>query len=67
MEIGKQIRSRRLARRMTQVKLAELVGCNNRQVWRYEMNRSVPSVSVLMRIATALGCTLDALVADATE
>ena len=59
--LGTRIRSARLARKILQIDLARAAGVDNRQMWRYEAGRSVPSVQTLQRIARHLGCTVDDL------
>lgn len=46
-------------KKLTQNKLAELVGLSYIQIGRYETNKSKPSSDVLQRLASALDTTTD--------
>lgn len=58
---GDLIRSRRIASGMTQVQLAELIGCTQKDVSRWENGEREPGVSSLKKLAAALGCKIDDL------
>jgi transcriptional regulator with XRE-family HTH domain len=60
--IGENIRKLRKARKMTQAKLAELTGIDEKSISFYENGkRNVPS-DCLVPLADALGVTVDVLV-----
>lgn len=61
MNIGERIKELRTAKKLTQSKLAEMVGLSYIQVGRYETLKSNPSSDVLQKLATALGTTTDYL------
>jgi len=62
MSLGENIRKARKGKGLTQRKLAEEVGSDPSYINRLEADKVNPSVAVLERIATALGCSLDSLV-----
>ena len=51
----------RLASGLTQKQLAEVVGCTQKDISRYENAHHVPGVQVLIKIAHALNCTIEDL------
>lgn len=55
------IRSRRLAARLSQRELAQMVGISHTQVARYETQGAEPTLPVAQRLAAALGCSVDEL------
>jgi transcriptional regulator with XRE-family HTH domain len=59
MTAGERIKELRNQKKLTQDKLAKLVGISYIQVGRYETNKSNPSSDVLQRLATALDTTTD--------
>lgn len=52
----------RMQARLTQGQLAERIGCAQKDVSRWENGVCKPGIDKLMRIAEAIGCTVDALV-----
>ena len=62
--IGVRIRELRLARGMSQEKLADLAGCDRTYVGMLERKLSNPSLRVLVAIAGALGVPLQTLFAS---
>ena len=54
--------SMRMAAGMTQGQLAEAVGCQQKDISRWECGYHLPSAATLAKIAKALGCTMDELV-----
>ncbi|MBQ5389433.1 MAG: helix-turn-helix domain-containing protein [Clostridia bacterium] len=60
-DIGKNIRSVRIRRRMTQDELAEKLYVTRQTVSNYETGRSRPDVEVLMQIAEILGVEMQEL------
>lgn len=58
------IKTIRLKRGMTQDVLAIKSGVHRTCIARYETGKLKPSVASLQRIAAALDCTIDELIAD---
>lgn len=52
----------RMERCMTQSQLAEAVGCYPKDISRWETGERRPKIDALMRIAAALGTTLEDLI-----
>lgn len=53
---------------MTQVELAKIVGLTQGAISMIESGDRQPSLNIMLRIASALGCTVEELTADtATE
>ena len=48
---------------LTQIQLAEQLNCSQNEICRWESG-TAPSIPNLVRIADALGCTVDELVRD---
>ena len=59
LEVGYQIARLRLQRGLTQSQLAEIVGTRQSSITRLENGNSVPSLSFLERIATALDARIE--------
>jgi transcriptional regulator with XRE-family HTH domain len=59
MTAGERIKELRVQKKLTQEKLAKLVGLSYIQVGRYETNKSKPSSDVLQHLANALDTTTD--------
>lgn len=57
-EIGKMITDARIAKNMTQAKLAKLVGTKQPSIARIEKGDALPSLSFLQKIATAFNTQL---------
>lgn len=55
------IARKRMARGLTQAQLAETVGCTQKDISRYEHARHIPNVLMLVKIAHALGCSVEDL------
>lgn len=51
----------RKEKKLTQVQLAKSLGCSQNEICRWETGTE-PSIQNLVRIANALGCTVDELV-----
>lgn len=64
-EIGEHIYRLRYARDLTQQELADAAGLNAMHISHLETGRKMPSVDTLLKIAAALGVTLDYLVGGA--
>lgn len=54
----------RLERGMTQAALAESVGCLPKDVSRWERGVCTPSAASLIKLANALGCSVDEILSD---
>ena len=52
----------RIERGLTQTQLAGLVGCPQQTITRWETGQRNPGMKSLVKLARALGCTLDELV-----
>jgi transcriptional regulator with XRE-family HTH domain len=61
-DIGRQMIKHRRLRGMTQAELARLSGIAREDICRYEAGEKDPSLRNTLRIAKALGVSLDALV-----
>lgn len=59
---GGHIAAVRKAAKLSQQRLAEMIGCYQRDVWRWEHGAVEPSLSKLHRLARALDCTIDDLI-----
>ena len=59
-----RIKEKREALGMTQKALAERVGVTPAQMCMIETGKRMPSLIVALRIAAALGCTVEELTAD---
>lgn len=49
---------------MTQTDLAEMLSLSQNAISQYEAGKRTPTVKKLAQIATALGCTVDEIMAD---
>lgn len=65
--LGERIRSRRLARGLTQVQLAELAGVSRQLVGAVEADRHLPRVDAAVRLAAALSTSVEDLLAADTR
>ena len=61
MSIGENIRAWRYAKSLTQYELGKLCGMADSQIGVYERGESIHTDKTLMRIATALGVTIETL------
>lgn len=59
--LGEQIRTLRIAHRMTQVQLAEKLGVSKQTVSNWENDNVPPSTEMLRKIAITLSCSSDYL------
>ena len=59
--LGEQIRSLRIARKMTQVQLAKKLGVSKQTVSNWENDNVPPSIEMLRKVAKALSCSSDYL------
>ena len=60
--MGEKLRAARQAAGLTQVELAEKVGCTQKDICRWETCVREPMASTLKKLAQALGCSMDDLV-----
>ena len=61
-DVGNVIRRQRDAMRMTVSQLASRIGVSRNTITNYEAGKTEPNTSDLMRLADALGCTINDLV-----
>jgi len=64
LEIGKRIRTVRLAKGMTQEKLAELVEVGTTHISHIETGNTIPSMKIFIAIVNALNASADELLCD---
>lgn len=57
----------RINRKLSRRQLAELVGVSQQFIQQVESGQKSPSLDTAVRLASALGCTLDELVAETEE
>ena len=60
--MGEKLRAARRAAGLTQGQLAEKVGCQQRDISRWENGQREPMASTLKKLALALECSMDELV-----
>ena len=53
----------RIARGLTQAQLADLVGCPQQSITRWERGVSSPGTKALIKLSRALDCSIDDLIA----
>ena len=63
-KIGQRIRKLRLQKGLTQAQLSEMVGCSNNYLSHIETAQCKLSVSMLLRLANALGESTDFFLVD---
>ena len=61
--LGQNLRQRRIALRMTQQELGDMVNCTSNHIGKIERAETEVSVEMLYRICLALHCTMDQLFA----
>ncbi len=61
MQLGKRLKQARLERELGSSELAAKLGLERSSISQYEAGRSLPSVTVLSRVARILGVSLDRL------
>lgn len=64
MTLGMKIKESRLKARLSQEKVAELVGVSRQAVTKWESDQSAPNTENLFRLAEVLGTTVDFLIAS---
>ncbi len=62
--VGANIRRERVARALTQEKLAELAGLAPRTIQKIEAGRITILITTLRRLRTAIGCPYEALLKE---
>jgi transcriptional regulator with XRE-family HTH domain len=62
MVLGNRIHDRREQLGLTQEQLGDLIGKDQKQVWRYETGKQIPSAETLVMLARALETSTDYLV-----
>ena len=67
MTLGERIKKQRTKAKMSQEKLAELVGVSRQAVTKWEAGQSSPSTENLFRIAEVLGTTVDILTKEEAQ
>lgn len=60
--MGEKLKQARQAAGLTQVQLAERIGCLQKDVSRWEAGLHEPGALTLKKMAQALGCSMDNLV-----
>lgn len=60
--MGEKLREARKAAGLSQVELAEKVGCHQKDISRWESGLHEPGALTLKKMAQALGCSMDDLV-----
>ncbi len=63
MELGERIKQSRQKARLSQEKVAELIGVSRQAVTKWESGQSTPTTENLFRLAEILGTTVDSLIA----
>ena len=61
MEIGKRIKELRTENNLTQMELAEKVGCNQSMIARWEKGECEPTATAILKLSETLNCTSDFL------
>jgi transcriptional regulator with XRE-family HTH domain len=64
MTVGQRIRALRRERGFTQKELGEMVGTDASNIGKYELDKQMPRITMLEKIASALDVPLTALVDD---
>lgn len=64
MSLGERIGTHRKNLGLSQEQLAELVGVSRQAVTKWETGQSAPSTEHLLKLAAALGTTVDILLAS---
>lgn len=67
MQIGDNIRLRRMAKGLTQAELGRLSGLTHAAICHYERGKRKPCMAALLALAKALGCTVEELVGGAAS
>ena len=67
MTLGEKLKSCRTKKRLSQEKVAELVGVSRQAVTKWENNQTVPNSNNLITLASIYGVSLDELVTEKQE
>ena len=67
MALGKNLLIALYERKMSQKELALAVGCGQPLISQYISGAKTPSLGMCVKIADALGCSVDELVREASE
>ncbi|MCI1693400.1 helix-turn-helix domain-containing protein [Aneurinibacillus aneurinilyticus] len=65
--LGSRIRKKRLQLKLTQEKLAEIIGISNSYMGQIERGERILSLETLIKLANALGVTVDFLLQDSID
>lgn len=60
------LRIRRLQLRMSQLDLAKKIGVTQTAIWQYENGEATPKIEIALRLAKALGMTVEQLAGEET-
>lgn len=60
------LRIRRLQLRMSQLDLAKKIGVTQTAIWQYENGEATPKIEIALRLAKALGMTVEQLAGEDT-
>lgn len=60
--MGEKLRAARQAAGVTQVQLADAIGCRQKDIARWEAGLVEPGALTVKKMAQALGCSMDDLV-----
>jgi len=67
MIIATRIKELRTEKKMTQVQLAEIVGCSQPMIVKWETGECEPTASAIVKLARALDCSCDYLLGETDE
>ena len=67
MTLGEKLKSCRTKKKLSQEKVAELVGVSRQAVTKWENNQTVPNSNNLITLASIYGISLDELVTEKQE
>lgn len=56
---GKRLRAARMARKLTQQRLADIIGCSLNSYQKYEQGERYPSYNILVLLADTLNVSID--------
>ena len=60
--MGEKLKAARKAAGLKQSELADMVGCTQKDISRWESGLHEPGVLIVKKMAKALGCSMDELV-----
>lgn len=67
MQIGKRIRAERLRAKLTQARLAALIGKTSDSISKFERDEIQPGSETLLKLARLFGTTVERLASDESE